>query len=44
MVSNGLFFDSLGYMFNTTPYHAGSGNGTGVVKALECEMKQGVPN
>ena len=44
MVSKVPFYDSLGYMFNTTPYLAGSGNGTGVVKALECEIERGFLN
>ena len=44
MVSKVPFYDSLGYVFITTPYLAGSGNGTGVVKALECEIERGFPN
>ena len=44
MVSKVPFYDSLGYLYNTTPYLAGNGNGTGVVKALECEIKRGVPD
>ena len=44
MITEVPFYDSLSYMFNITPYLAGSGNGTGVVKALECGIKRGVPN
>ena len=41
MVSKVPFYDSLGYMFNTTPYLAGNGNGTGVWMPLNVRLNGG---